>query len=290
MDVVLVGGTGLLGKSLAAHFTESGDTVHTIARRNADIRLDVRNLAALRDATNGLSPDVVINAAAVVDLSACEKDPGFAYAVNARPVSALAELSMERGWPLVHISTDHFFTGDGDKCHDERAAVRLMNEYARTKYAAEAYALTAEKSMVVRTNIVGFRDGEGAPTFMDWLVDSLRRKTAITLFDDYYTSSIDTVMFAVLLRRLIQSGTTGIINLGARQPASKLEFAKQVTMKMNLDLSAVKTGSIRSMTNPQRAESLGLDCRRAEKILGAPMPDLDEIAENLARQYKEKPR
>ncbi len=63
----------------------------------------------------------------------------------------------------MQISTDHYFCGQGDLKHDESAPVTLLNEYARTKYAGEAFALTNPEACVIRTNVVGFRGWEVRP-------------------------------------------------------------------------------------------------------------------------------
>lgn len=288
MRVIIIGGTGLLGQALSRHLTQHGNTVLTLARQHADINLDISDLASLSKTITRLSPEAVINTAAIVDLNACENNPALAYKVNARPAALLAELSIQQKWRFVHISTDHYFTGDAGRKHDENAPVRLLNEYSRTKYIAEKFALNSENALIVRTNIVGFRGWPERPTFLEWAIKALQNGDIITLFDDYYTSSIDTVTLASLLRQLLVSKTKGIINLGARNPVSKLEFVKLVAQRFSLDDQNTKKGSIRALKYPMRAESLGLNCRKAEELLGEPMPTPDDVVNNLASQYKEQ--
>jgi len=172
MRILILGGTGLLGRALCAEAKRRGHEPHSAARSHADYTLDLCEEDCLASVLAEAKPDMVINAAALIDLAACEADPVRADHINARPARILACWSHQTGKPFVHISTDHFFDGDGDAKHDEQAAVVLCNAYARSKYTAEQNALTAPLAFIVRTSIAGFHpDGRG---FAQWALDSLQ--------------------------------------------------------------------------------------------------------------------
>ena len=132
----------------------------------------------------------------MTDLAACEADPAAAYAVNARAVAILAESCRTHGCRLVQVSTDHYFTGDGAGLHDERSPVRFLNDYARSKFAGEAFALSLPNALVLRTNITGFRGWPDKPTFAEWSFTTITQGMPITLFDDSDTSTMDAHGFA----------------------------------------------------------------------------------------------
>ena len=283
MRTFILGGTGLLGCALSTRFRDEGCRVTTAARHGADLCVDARDADALARVVGDERPDVLINAAADVDLAHCERDPAGAFAVNARPSEVLAPLCERIGCRYVYVSTDHFYTGHGDARHAEDAPVTIVNEYARTKRAGEELALAAAGALVVRTNIVGFRAIPGPTTFVEWAIDSMRRRAPVTLFDDYFTSSIDIYSFAGLLWRLIALRPSGIVNLAGGDVSTKKAFVEALASAFWLDCRNASAGSVRSIDGVRRAESCGLDCARAERMLGTAMPGLGDVVGVLAR-------
>ena len=119
MRWLVLGATGSLGCAVMAELDRRCWSGVGAARSDAEERLDVTNLTSLEALLTRTAPDAVINCAAMVELAACETDPGGAYAVNARPVARLAEWAQATGRPLVQVSTDQFFMG-----RDEREDTR----------------------------------------------------------------------------------------------------------------------------------------------------------------------
>jgi dTDP-4-dehydrorhamnose reductase len=285
MTLLVLGSTGLLGQALVATARGRGVATVGLARSNADLAVDVRDTDALAAAVDAAAPDAVVNCAALVDLGACERDPGVAYAVNARPAGLLAEATAARGARLVQISTDHYWTGDGSRRHAEDAAVRVLNEYARTKLAGEALALTAPAALVVRTNIVGARGWAGRPTFAEWAFEMLESGAEMTLFDDFFTSSIDTASCATAVLDLLERETSGVVNVAASEVSSKRQFVDALASAMGLSAPDAASGAVAGMA-PPRAESLGLDVSLAESLLGRSLPDRAEVARALVTERR----
>jgi dTDP-4-dehydrorhamnose reductase len=227
----------------------------------------------------------VINAAALTDIERCEADSGEAYRVNARAVAAMSKYCRAADIPLFHISTDHFFTLDGPLLHSERAPVALVNSYARTKFVAEGFALRAPRGLVLRTNITGLRNWSGRPTFAEWAIDALLRHKPLRLFEDFYSSTIDTPSFSAVLFDLIPRGATGILNLAARNCVSKRSFVHELAAALGMALDWDESASVRSLSVP-RAESLGLDVSAAERLFGVRLPDSAQVCRNLVSQWE----
>jgi len=285
--ILIIGDTGLLGQALMACGKTCGLDIRGASRRSQDISMDATDIGKLQAVLDQLAPKIVINAAAFVAVDECNQRPDLAYLINARLPGILASECSKRGIRLVQISTDHFFTGDGNIPHDESAPVRLVNEYARTKYAGECLALTHDDALAIRTNIVGFR-GWAAPTYLEWLLGALRQEAPIALFDDFFTSSITTAQFSNALFQLLATPAKGRINLAAREGSNKLQFTMALAQACGLSTKACRRGSVRELTGAPRAESLVLDVSLAEHWLGAKLPDRNAVAEQIAKEYQER--
>jgi dTDP-4-dehydrorhamnose reductase len=271
----------MLGIALSKEVIRRGAEYVGVARRNASVCFDVSDDAALSDFLRRERFDVIINTVAIIDHAACEAQPGLAYMVNSRPSSII--VNAIRRCYFVQISTDGYFTGDGSQKHNESSRVVLLNEYARTKFAAEMFALGSSESLVVRTNIVGFRNNKKA-TFVEWVVNSCKHEDHITLFDDYFVSSISVSLFSKALLDLIEKKTYGMINLASSEVFSKAEFIRTLVEVFGLCLKNITTGSVKKLPF-HRAESLGLDVSRAEKILKYRLPTLNDVILNLKDEY-----
>ena len=286
MTTLVLGATGLLGQAFVAEARGRGQSVRTAARSGADIALDIADRAALVAMLEAERPTLIVNCAALVDVAACEADPGLAYRVNAAPLAPLAQWAREAGGKLVHISTDHYFAGEGPTAHDEDAPVTLFNQYAATKLAGERFAALSPDALILRTSIVGVR-GWARPTFAEWAIDQVVNDRPLTLFADAHTSSIDTGCFAQAALDLAASGASGLLNLAAREVYSKEAFIRALAAELGAPLTHATVGSVAAL-DPPRPKSLGLDVSRAAALLDQPLPDRDEVVRALVSAYRSR--
>jgi dTDP-4-dehydrorhamnose reductase len=285
--VLVLGSTGLLGQAVAKEAESRGYILLAAARRNAPISLDVSDDTALAGVLAAYAPDIIVNCAALADIDACEKDPCRAWLVNGRPLARLSAWSKATDGKLIHVSTDHYFVSGGATPHDERAAIDLVNEYARSKFVGEALALTAPNSLVLRTNIVGFRGWE-QPTFAEWAIDVVLNSRPVSLFTDVYVSSIDVPAFSRALFDLEARNATGLINLAAGEIFSKDAFVRELARQLDHPLGAARSESFAARP-VLRANCLGLDVGLAESMLGYRLPSLQQVISSLVSQFHESP-
>lgn len=286
MHVLILGSNGMLGRALVKVAIQNNYAVDTVDLANAKHIIDISNDTVLTNLVKDLRPDVIINTVAIIDHDKCEQSPGLAYQINTRPTGILALLCKEINAHLVQISTDHYFSGDQNALHDEQAPVTLLTEYARTKYLAECLALTYEKSLVLRTNIVGFRGEKTRPTFAEWALKALQEQQQLKLFSDYFTSSIDVATFSAYLFELIEKNATGLFNLAAHEALSKQHFIERLAQQFQLPLHNPIITTVKSLHGVRRAESLGLDVSKAEKILQKELPASDLVIQSLYQEFR----
>jgi len=281
--LAVLGASGMLGQALCRVASQRGIEVTSVDLKGSAVSLDIRRDEDLAAFFAQRPFDCVVNCCAIVNHAFCDQHPGEAYLLNARPSAVLTSLAAEHGFKYVYISTDGYFSGDADGKHAEDAPMVLLNEYARTKYAGEVFTTRNPRALVARTNIVGFRGHPDQPTFVEWALGALRKQEPMTLFSDYYTSSISVTQFAEALFDLLPSDPCGTLNLASTQVSSKAAFITALAQTFGLSLVNAKPGSVTSLTQSKRADSLGLDVSKAEKILGRKLPGLKEVMEQLKR-------
>ena len=284
---LIFGASGMLGSEIYAEARRRGLRVIGASRRGPDLRINILEETQVCEAIFDSGADMVINAAALVSHAKCENDPCLAYQINGVAVAIMANAARALGVKFIQISTDQYFSGDGDKKHTETAPVKLLNEYARSKYAGEAYALTNEDAIVIRTNVTGFRQDHSSTSFIEWVFEVLESSSTYNLFSDYYTSTMATRQAAEALFDIAEHNVTGIINVACREVSSKQTFVNAVARAVGVNTSQAVTVSVHDNLE-RRAESNGLDVGLAESLLGRRMPTLEEVIAQLVGEYQTK--
>jgi dTDP-4-dehydrorhamnose reductase len=280
-DLLVLGGGGLAGQAVMTEARRRGLTAVNASRRG-EVQVDAADQAALFSVLHAYRPRWIINCAAIVSIPICEADPRSAWTINARLPLLLADYARSAAGKLIHISTDHYYSGDGDRPHRESEPVVLLNEYARTKYAGEQLAMFAPSALIVRTNIVGLKSATGT-SFGEWALDLILNDRPGTLFADQFVSTLDIWSFAAALLDLAAADAAGVVNLASSEVFSKADLVLGLAHALGRTLTQAKPGTVASQT-VTRPDSLGLDVSRAESILGRRLPNLTEVAANVARR------
>jgi len=94
--------------------------------------LDITNRERLFETVTKISPDFVVNTAAITNVDLCEEERELAYKTNALAVGYIGEICKDLKIPLCHISTDYVFDGRRGN-YIEEDEVNPVNYYGWTK-------------------------------------------------------------------------------------------------------------------------------------------------------------
>ncbi len=276
--LLVIGATGLLGPYLV----DAGRTlgvVQGVARHTAELRCDITSKDDVRSAIRCFSPTVVILAAALSDVDACETHPALAHAINVEGVAnVVSEVPPEAR--LVLISTDQAYA-DTPGPHGEISAAPV-NVYGRTKIGGETEALRHPHSLALRCNFFGPSRTSGHESLSDFFERRLRAGESISAFRDVWFSPLHMTTFAATLVDAIRTGAEGIYNVGSNGGASKHEFCLMIASHLGLDASKVAAVDAASLAGrARRPRDMRLDVRKLETALGRSMPTLEEEVSKL---------
>jgi dTDP-4-dehydrorhamnose reductase len=217
MRILVTGSGGQLGRALPPALPQ-----HTIVGlTHAD--LDIAEEDAVRAALAAHAPDLVINAAAWTDVDGAESDPDGAFRANALGPEILARATAERGVPLLHMSTDYVFGGEGSRPLDEDAPVGPRSVYGRSKLAGEeAVRAHQPRHFIVRTAWLFSGTGKNFPrTLLD-----LASRGEVRVVDDQHGSPTWAPHLAEALARLIATERWGTWHLAGRGGTTWYGFAR----------------------------------------------------------------
>lgn len=143
--ILIVGGTGLLGKALleaAPDDCEVWATFHRNIpppdRRSRCYPLDVRDQALVDALAAQVRPDVIIHAAAVGRVDEAERNPDGVREVNVHGTQTVGRACARWNARFVFISSNAVFDGRHPP-YDEQAPLRAANRYGSLKIEAERW-------------------------------------------------------------------------------------------------------------------------------------------------------
>jgi dTDP-4-dehydrorhamnose reductase len=221
-----VGGALHLYLSQNKEYIVSGTFAHTF--KEGLKKLDVTSYDELANFFGDNEFDFLIWCSGNKDLKFCEKNPDFAFALNAGAlrdtVDVYDKLSL-RG-KLIYISTDYVFDGErGGYACDDTTGPRTV--YGRTKLDAENILLGSSiDARIARSSAIMGRGG----TFFDWLVSALRTDSALDMFDNTFFSPTPLKFFCLGISELIANydAWSPVIHLNARERLTRYQFALDV--------------------------------------------------------------
>jgi dTDP-4-dehydrorhamnose reductase len=131
--VLVTGAGGMTGTEVSERAALAGWNV--VAMSHADF--DITDRAAVDVAFREAHPDVVINCAAYTAVDRAESEPDAAAAVNTDGARNVARAVAAIQAPIIHISTDYVFGGDGREPYLPDAPTGPAGIYGKTKLDGE---------------------------------------------------------------------------------------------------------------------------------------------------------
>ncbi|WP_033261375.1 dTDP-4-dehydrorhamnose reductase [Amycolatopsis vancoresmycina] len=247
LTVLVPGGSGQLGRDLAALASPS---VEVVAPGSAELDLTqtgqvLASVGALAErARESGSVPVVVNAAAYTAVDAAETDEERAFAVNADGPRVLAAACASRRVPLIHVSTDYVFPGDGSAPYEPSDELGPRSAYGRTKAAGEDAVLgSGASSWVVRT---GWLYGKTGTNFVKTMARLESTHDVLSVVDDQVGGPTWTADLAAGLLELASRAAAGdgperrILHCTNAGAVSWCGFAKAIFGHLGADPARVK--------------------------------------------------
>ena len=151
--VLITGGSGLLAVNWALSTRSNYDVTLLLHHRKISlpgVDTDIVSLSSLDECLYVLAkhqPNIVIHTAGLANVEECEFNPDLAQKVNVDLAKNIAIACSNQGIKLVHISTDHLFSGNQELTSEE-AKTSPVNSYAKTKFLGEQQVLKIGRAHV----------------------------------------------------------------------------------------------------------------------------------------------
>jgi dTDP-4-dehydrorhamnose reductase len=231
-----------------------------------------------------VGPSVVIHTAGLTSVEKCENNPELAFHVNVELSCMVANVTKHLGIRMVHISTDHLFEGNASMLSEDEPT-QAINVYGKTKALAEKKVIEINpKALIIRTNFYAWGTSY-RKSFSDYIIQSLRSKQIVTLFDDVYYTPIIVENLVKTVHELLGKNAKGIFNIVSDDKISKYEFGILIAEEFGLDKSYIERGFLSNKSNlVRRPVDMSLSNLKVKELLGRSLGTVKQHVSQLHQQ------
>jgi len=284
MKILVFGKTGQVATALAKLAPEA----QFLSRAEADLSKP-ETCAALVTASNA---DVVINAAAFTAVDRAEETPDHAMLINGRAPAAMAKAAAAKGIPLVHISTDYVFSGEGTQPWPPTSPTAPQSVYGHSKLAGEIGVQAAGGAHVIlRTSWVVSAHGQN---FIKTMLRLAETRPALGIVADQIggptpAASIAEAVLKIAKALVTKQGPSGIYHLSGAPDVSWAGFAREIFSQAGKTVHVNDIPTSAYPTPAARPLNSRLDCQSLQQDFGIKRPDWRAGLADIISELKEAP-
>ena len=272
--IFITGGSGLLALNWALVVKDKYQVTLGIHSRNISLSgisvapIDLESIGTIVLILRQINPAIVIHAAGLTSVEKCESEPELAHHVNVTLAENVATACFMLGIKLVHISTDHIFSGR-EFFLDEESCPTPINVYGYTKAEAESRVLLVNPhALVIRTNFYAWGTTY-RHSFSDVIIKTLRAGQSLTLFQDIFYTPILVEVAVEATHKLLKLQASGIFNITGNQRISKYQFGLNIAHEFKLDSNMIISGRFSDRSDLViRPHDMSLSNKKACDLLG----------------------
>ena len=301
VTVMILGANGLLGQKLTEFLTRGTTSRLVLAGRSPAprvqvpdttyVQLDITRKQDVRKAVAEHKPAVIINAAAITNVDACETERESAWKVNVTGVEYVIEAAKKTGSRVIHLSTDYIFDGKHGP-YTENDKPDPVNYYGRAKLASEnQLRASGMRFLIVRTMVLYGIAAEVKSNFALWLIRSLEERKPVRIVEDQFGNPtlVDDLAHGII--SAMELDKTGTYHIAGRDIISRYSFAVKLAEVFGLEkelITPIKTSEL-SQPAPRPLKS-GLVTLKAEVELGYRPSTVEEGLTVLKGQLSRGPK
>jgi len=231
MKILVLGGSGMAGHTIAIYLKESGHDVASFSRRKLDycssITGDVLKFDIIHEIITQGQYDAVINAIGILNKNA-EKNKPDAVLLNSYLPHFLSDCTKEMKTKVIHMSTDCVFSGKTGG-YSETSFRDGETFYDRTKALGE---IENDKDLTFRNSIVGPDINSNGIGLFNWF---MKQNGRIRGYTKAIWTGVTTLTLAKAMEQALREDLSGLYNLVNNETISKYDLLKLFNKYMKDD-------------------------------------------------------
>lgn len=260
MRVLVTGVKGQLGY----------DVMNELAKRGyegvgVDVdEMDITDARKVDEVITKAQVDKVVHCAAYTAVDAAEDSVELCRRVNAEGTENIAKVCKRLDLPMVYLSTDYVFDGEGERPWEPDDERDPLNVYGQTKYEGElAVERNLDKYFIVR---IAWVFGVNGKNFIKTMLNLAQNHDTITVVDDQVGSPTYTYDLARLLVDMIETEKYGRYHATNEGLCTWYEFAKEIFRQAGVDVKVVPVTSEQFQAKAKRPHNSRMNKDKLEAM------------------------
>lgn len=231
MKILVLGGSGMAGHTIAIYLKESGHDVASFSRGKLEycsgIIGDVLKFDILHKIITDGQYDAVINAIGILNQDA-ENNKSNAILLNSYLPHFLCDCAKEMKTKVIHMSTDCVFSGKTGG-YGETSLRDGETFYDRTKALGE---LENDKDLTFRNSIIGPDINQNGIGLFNWF---MKQKGQVKGYTKAIWTGVTTLTLAKAMEQALIEDLSGLYNLVNNETINKYSLLKLFNKYMKND-------------------------------------------------------
>lgn len=278
MRVLVTGVKGQLGH----------DVMNELAKRGyegigVDVEeMDITDAAAVERVMREAHADKVVHCAAWTAVDAAEDQVDLCRKVNTLGTENIAKMCRELDLPMIYLSTDYVFDGEGTRPWEPDDERHPLNVYGQTKYEGEiAVEKYLEKYFIVR---IAWVFGVNGKNFIKTMLKLSETHDTLTVVDDQVGSPTYTYDLARLLVDMLETEKYGRYHATNEGLCSWYEFAQEIFRQAGKNVTVLPVSSEEYPAKAKRPHNSRMNKDKLEEMGFERLPSWQDA---LSRYLKE---
>lgn len=291
MRILITGVSGMLGSTLAVELSKNHKVFGT---GNSDMFLpidykifDLSN-ESFEELIDWSKPELIIHCAAVTNGNQCQNSPLEAFNINGFASKKFISATNDNV-KIIYISTDAVFSSNLHMAKEIDVPFP-ENIYGKSKELGEFFLLNSNRNcIIIRTTIIGLNNYRDKGGFVEWILNSVKMKETINLFDDVLFTPISIWDLISEIVFLIDQDFYGskIFHISGVEAKTKYEFAKLLIEELSLDTKYIKKGYISKYTDrAKRSNDQSLDSSLYQEKFKRKLPNFSETIKTIKKNIQ----
>lgn len=230
--------------------------------------------------------DGVIHCAAYTAVDAAEDEPEVCMKVNAQGTENIARVCQELDLPMMYISTDYVFDGEGERPWEPQDPCDPLNVYGKSKYLGEvAVQKYLEKYYIVR---IAWVFGTNGKNFIKAMLNKAKTTDKVTVVNDQVGSPTYTRDLAVLVVDMMETDRYGIYHATNEGICTWYEFACEIFAQAGIAMEVAPISADEYPAKAKRPHNSRMDKSRLDEEGFRRLPPWQDALKRYLKIISEK--